>query len=86
MGDKEPPQPGTRRLYKFLNKPPRIAYALGLGPLVWGLVLLLTTTGRKTGLQRVTPLQYEQIEIDLVTTEINKKNAQRLPWHGFGFS
>lgn len=62
MGDKEPPRPGTRRLYKFLNKPPRIAYALGLGPLIGRLVLLLTTRGRKTGLLRVTPLQYEQIE------------------------
>ncbi len=62
MGVKEPPRPGTRRLFKILNKPPRIAYALGLGPLVGRLVLLLTTKGRKTGLLRVTPLQYEQIE------------------------
>ncbi len=62
MGDKDAPRPGTRRLYKFFNKPPRIAYALGLGPLVGRLVLLLTTRGRKTGLLRVTPLQYEQIE------------------------
>ncbi len=28
----------------------------------------------------------DQIEIDLVTTEISKRNAQRLPWHGFGLS
>ncbi len=27
-----------------------------------------------------------QLEIDLVTTEISKKNEQRLPWHGFGLS
>ncbi|MEA1976424.1 MAG: nitroreductase/quinone reductase family protein [Chloroflexota bacterium] len=62
MGDKDAPRPATRKLYKFFNKPPRIAYALGLGPIIGRLVLLLTTTGRKTGLLRVTPLQYEQIE------------------------
>jgi len=62
MGDKDAPRPGTRKLYKFFNKPPRIAYELGLGPIIGRLVLLLTTRGRKTGLLRVTPLQYEQIE------------------------
>ncbi len=62
MGDKDPQRPGPRRLYKLINKPPRIAYTLGLGPLIGRLVLLLTTRGRKTGLLRVTPLQYEQIE------------------------
>ena len=39
-------------------------YAIGLGPLVGRIVLLLTTTGRKTKLRRVTPLQYEQIDGD----------------------
>ena len=62
MGDKDPQRPRLRRLYKLINKPPRIAYALGLGPLIGRLVLLLTTRGRRTGLLRVTPLQYEQIE------------------------
>ena len=62
MGDKDAPRPATRKLYKFFNKPPRIAYALGLGPIIGRLVLLLTTRGRKTGLLRVTPLQYEQTE------------------------
>ena len=62
MGEKDAPRPRTRKLYKFFNKPPRIAYALGLGPIIGKLVLLLTTRGRKTGLLRVTPLQYEQIE------------------------
>ncbi len=45
------------RLMRFLN--PRIARAYKAGFRAGGLVLLLTTTGRKTGLQRVTPLQYE---------------------------
>jgi deazaflavin-dependent oxidoreductase (nitroreductase family) len=46
----------------MLRIPPRLAYALGLGPLVGRAILLLTTFGRKTGLPRVTPLQYEEID------------------------
>src|SRR3989304_3801695 len=37
-------------------------YPIGLGPLVGRLILLLTTTGRKTGLPRTTPLQYEEVD------------------------
>jgi deazaflavin-dependent oxidoreductase (nitroreductase family) len=37
-------------------------YRLGLGPLIGHFILLLTTTGRKTGLPRVTPLQYEELD------------------------
>ncbi len=40
----------------------RLLYALGLGRIIGRIVLLLTTTGRKTGLPRVTPLQYEEID------------------------
>jgi deazaflavin-dependent oxidoreductase (nitroreductase family) len=40
----------------------RVLYAVGLGPLVGRLILLLTTTGRKTGLPRVTALQYEEVD------------------------
>ncbi|HMB22053.1 MAG: nitroreductase/quinone reductase family protein [Chloroflexota bacterium] len=46
---------------KNIQKIHRILYALGLGPLVGRIVLLLTTTGRRSGKKRVTPLQYEQI-------------------------
>mgnify|MGYP000865103599 CR=1 FL=1 len=42
----------------------RLLYAVGLGPVVGKIILLLTTTGRKSGLQRVTPLQYECIDGD----------------------
>jgi deazaflavin-dependent oxidoreductase (nitroreductase family) len=42
------------------------AYRLGLGPLIGRVILLLTTTGRKTGLARVTPLQYELIDGDYI--------------------
>jgi len=54
-----------RAFYRLSHYPPRIAYALGLGPVVGRLVLLLTTTGRKSGLPRVTPLQYEAIDGDI---------------------
>jgi deazaflavin-dependent oxidoreductase (nitroreductase family) len=44
-----------------LMKIPMIYYKLGLGPIVGRILLLLTTTGRKSGLKRTTPLQYEVI-------------------------
>lgn len=47
---------------KNIQKIHRVLYALGLGPLVGKIVLLLTTTGRKSGKQRITPLQYEEID------------------------
>jgi deazaflavin-dependent oxidoreductase (nitroreductase family) len=37
-------------------------YDLGLGLLLGRFILLLTTTGRKSGLPRTTPLQYEKID------------------------
>lgn len=40
----------------------RLLYAAGLGPVVGVIILLLTTTGRKSGLPRTTPLQYEKID------------------------
>lgn len=47
---------------KNIQKIHRTLYAIGLGPLVGRIILLLTTTGRKSGLKRVTPLQYEEID------------------------
>ena len=46
---------------KNIQKIHRVLYAVGLGPLIGKLILLLTTTGRKSGRKRVTPLQYEEI-------------------------
>lgn len=46
---------------KNVQKIHRVLYAIGLGPIIGKLILLLTTTGRKTGLKRITPLQYEEI-------------------------
>jgi deazaflavin-dependent oxidoreductase (nitroreductase family) len=54
-----------KRFLRIIKRPPQVLYAIGLGPLYGRLVLLLTTTGRKTGLPRVTPLQYEEIEGDI---------------------
>ena len=49
-------------LLRLIHWPPQIVYALGLGPLIGRLILLLTTTGRRSGKQRVVPLQYEEID------------------------
>jgi deazaflavin-dependent oxidoreductase (nitroreductase family) len=49
---------------KNIQKIHRVLYAIGLGPLVGKVILLLTTTGRKSGMKRVTPLQYELIGSD----------------------
>ncbi len=49
-----------RFVWRVLRLPPRLWYALGLGPIAGRLVLLLTTTGRRTGKRHVTPLQYEE--------------------------
>lgn len=45
-----------------LMKIPGLYYKIGLGPIIGRFVLLLTTMGRKTGLPRNTPLQYEEID------------------------
>ena len=49
------------RRMRSIQRIHRILYAIGLGPLIGRIILLLTTTGRKSGLKRVTPLQYERI-------------------------
>ena len=49
---------------KNVQKIHRLLYAIGLGPLIGRIILLLTTTGRRSGLKRVTPLQYEKIGAD----------------------
>ena len=49
-----------RFFWRLIHLGPRVAYAIGLGPLVGRFVLLLTTVGRKSGRPRVTPLVYEQ--------------------------
>ncbi len=47
---------------KSIQRIHRLLYAIGLGPFVGKIILLLTTTGRKSGQKRVTPLQYEEMD------------------------
>ncbi len=61
------------RLARFL--PPRLAYLVGLGPLVGGFVLLLKATGRKTGLTRVTPLLYDEVDGSFYVATARGKKA-----------
>lgn len=49
---------------KNIQKIHRVLYAIGLGRLIGRIILLLTTTGRRSGLKRVTPLQFEKIGED----------------------
>jgi deazaflavin-dependent oxidoreductase (nitroreductase family) len=49
---------------KNIQKIHRVLYTIGLGPVVGRIILLLTTTGRRSGKKRVTPLQYEMIGAD----------------------
>ena len=51
-----------RKILHLIHLPPQIVYAIGLGPLIGRMVLLLTTIGRKSGKERITPLQYEEID------------------------
>jgi deazaflavin-dependent oxidoreductase (nitroreductase family) len=52
--------PPVWRLMRRLNPHAAANFRRGIGP--GGMVLLLTTTGRKSGLPRLTPLQYELVE------------------------
>ncbi len=51
-----------RWFWRLIRIGPCLAYALGLGPVIGRFVLLLTTTGRKTGKPRTTPLVYEEVD------------------------
>ena len=62
-------------IWKIMKLPPQFLYAIGLGPIYGRLVLLLTTTGRKSGKQRVTPLQYEEIEGDIYIASVRGTKA-----------
>ncbi len=46
------------RAAKYLYKTPILLYRLGLGPLVGRLFMIMTTTGRKSGLPRRTAIEY----------------------------
>jgi deazaflavin-dependent oxidoreductase (nitroreductase family) len=48
-----------------------------MAPLLGRIVLLLTTTGRKTGLPRVTPLQYEEVDEAIY---VGSARGQKADW------
>ena len=52
------PKKNVGLVFKWIFKIPILQYKLGLGWLTGRYVLLLTTTGRKTGKPRHTPLEY----------------------------
>jgi deazaflavin-dependent oxidoreductase (nitroreductase family) len=57
---------------KKLNQRMAVNLRRGIGPTQ--VVLLLTTTGRKSGLARVTPLQFEQVGEDIyIASALGKK-------------
>lgn len=58
---------------KGLNARMAANYRRGFGPT--RLVLLLTTTGRRSGLPRVTPLQYEQADGDYYVASARGRDA-----------
>lgn len=64
-----------RALFRLINGPPRLIYGAGLGQLVGGRVLLLGTTGRRTGRRRITPLQYEWIDGVLCVASVRGAEA-----------
>jgi deazaflavin-dependent oxidoreductase (nitroreductase family) len=69
------------RLMPLRPPPPHIfkaLYALGFGPIVGRLILLLTTRGRKTGLPRVTALQYEEIDDAIV---VGSSRGTKADWY-----
>lgn len=62
---------------KHIQKIHRVLYAIGLGPLVGRIILLLTTTGRRSGKKRVTPIQYELIGGDYY---VGAARGQKADW------
>lgn len=46
-------------IWRWVFKVPILFYRVGLGPLIGARVLILHTVGRKTGKQRLTPLEYD---------------------------
>ena len=60
MEDIPPVRPRPRGLVRLLVRTPVLLYRVGLGGLLGGNTLLLTTTGRSSGRPRVVPLDYRE--------------------------
>jgi deazaflavin-dependent oxidoreductase (nitroreductase family) len=66
-----------RHLIRPLQRMHRRMYARGKTGLLGKIVLLLSTTGRKTGLKRVTPLQFSELDGDFY---VAAARGQRADW------
>lgn len=66
-----------RWFLRLITLPPRLIYRLGLGRLIDSRVLLLITTGRKTGHLRTTLLQYDIIDGVIY---VGSMRGQRADW------
>lgn len=64
--------------FRLLKLPPRLIYAVGLGPFYGRFVMLLTTRGRRSGKTRVTPLQYERVDDTFV---VGSARGTRSDWY-----
>ena len=53
------PQKNVGPVFKWIFKIPILQYKLGMGWMIGRYILLLTTTGRKSGQPRYTPLEYQ---------------------------
>ena len=60
---------------KSFKYPPQILYALGLRPIIGGLIMLLTTRGCKSGKWHTTPLQYEWLDGKLYVASMRGPGA-----------
>ena len=78
MEDIPPVRPRATGLMRLLVRTPVLLYRLGLGGLIGKHTLLLTTIGRRTGLPRVVPLDYQQ-EGD--TLYLIAEQGSRSPWY-----
>jgi deazaflavin-dependent oxidoreductase (nitroreductase family) len=73
-----PVRPRPAGLMRLLVRTPVLLYRMGLGGLIGKHTLLLTTTGRRTGLRRVVPLDYQQ-EGDILY--LIAEQGTRSPWY-----
>jgi deazaflavin-dependent oxidoreductase (nitroreductase family) len=62
MKHEVPPYRRNRGIVAALARFPALLYKLGLGPLLGRKILLLTTTGRRSGRPRTTSLSYHRID------------------------
>ena len=60
MAEIPPLRPRPTGLARAFMRAPLVLYRLGLGGLIGRSTLVLTTTGRRSGVRRVVPLDYQQ--------------------------